>query len=39
MFVKGSRHIGKAVGDGLDMEVREMKALLLTPRFLAPPPG
>lgn len=39
MFVKVSRHIGEAVGDGLDVEVKEMKVLLVTPRFLAPPSG
>lgn len=34
--MKGGGHIGKALGDGLDMEVKEMKILLITPRFLAP---
>lgn len=34
-LVRGNRHVGEACGDGLDMEVREMKASLVTPRFLA----
>lgn len=36
VMVKGSEHTGEAFGDGLDMEVREMKVSLINTRFLAP---
>lgn len=40
LLVKQSGHIGEALGDGLDVEVRAMKlSTLITPRFLAPTAG
>lgn len=39
VLVKGRGHIGEALGDGLDMEVRVMKPSLITPWFLAPTAG